>query len=250
MNKQVILNKLAHLLNIDKDELSFLDQLEEKELERLRLSIINKIETDQGDIWEKLARVSKFVPAFITGKIAQLVMGPQVCANVSQHMDIKEALKVLKHLSISFLAEVSEYLIPHKSADLINAIPQKMVRKVMNQLLQNEKFYTVASFVDVLDLSKVVELSNDIKSDDDLLVIASFVENKDCLASIVQNLKDQRISKLIKRAFETERADEIVDILKSMNDSQLRRIIKLVDEFSESERNKIIDYFEKQNLSF
>ena len=58
-----------------------------------------------------------------------------------------------------------------------------------------KKYMTAAGFVDVSDISRLIELSKVINKEEDLIHIASYVENKIYIAKIVERFSDERIQK-------------------------------------------------------
>ncbi len=245
MSKEVIIHKIRHELGLDNSQLGFLLDLKEADLNLLFDKISDRLDSDQSDIWEKLAIVSKFMPAYITAKMSETVMGEVVSANVAAHMKTKDALKVLKHLSTNFLAKVSIHLHPQKCKELINSIPIATIKKVCAELLKMKEYYTLAGFVDVLAIEKVLDVIKVIESESDLLNISSFVTKKSLIANIVEQLPNKRIAKLINSAYTIDMREEIFAILTELSSDQMHRILNIVKGFPDQNKERIIDDLNK-----
>jgi len=122
--KQTEIQKLLHFLQVkDESHFSFLQKLNKDELHQLRLTIIDVSQFTQTDIWKRLTGVAKYFPNYMNAKISETVMGPLIAANMSYYMPEKDAIAIMKYMSTSFLATVSEYMTPEKAQHLINQIP-------------------------------------------------------------------------------------------------------------------------------
>ena len=241
MKKDVLLLKLCHLLGVEPEDFVFLKELSKDDLTKLHAQINHQLSDGQTDIWEKLAKVSQFVPAFVTAKVAQTVMGEVVCANVTSHMKIKESLKVMKHLSTDFLAKVSTHLIPEQNAELLNAIPLKTLKKVSSKLIDKQEYYTLANFVETIELQSVLSIADEIKKESDLLHISAFIENKSRVAEIIRKFSDKRLGKIILRAYEIGYRDEIFEAFEELNSEDMKRVLNIAIKFPEEVKEKITD---------
>ncbi|MBL0288534.1 MAG: hypothetical protein IPQ19_14335 [Bacteroidetes bacterium] len=130
MKNQTQYNKLIASLKIEgDDDLSFLKKLNANELELLRETIENLFEQELGQQLERLAKVVKFIPNFLTAKIAESAIGPMVTARITPYIEVKDAISIMKSLSIPFMSHTAEFLIPSKAKNLINSLPMDLMKR-------------------------------------------------------------------------------------------------------------------------
>ncbi len=245
--KQAELQKLLHLLQSEEDStLSFLDKLSKEELHQLRLKIIDVSQFTQTDIWKRLTGVSKFFPNYMNAKVAETVLGALITANMSYYMPVKDAIAIMKHLSIPFLANVSEYMTPEKAQNLISQIPIDLLKKVTTELIKNKKYLTAAGFVDVLEISKLLELSKVIYKEEDLIRITTYVENKAYVAKIVEGFSDDKINKIITVAYTNGLEEEVLAVFSHLSTKEVQRTLRVISTLHVHIKTKVLADFENR----
>ncbi|MBK9353989.1 MAG: hypothetical protein IPN09_08495 [Bacteroidetes bacterium] len=161
MKNQTQYNKLIASLKIEgDDDLSFLKKLNANELELLRETIENLFEQELGQQLERLAKVVKFIPNFLTAKIAESAIGPMVTARITPYIEVKDAISIMKSLSIPFMSHTAEFLIPAKAKNLINSLPMDLMKKVVAHLVKHHHFSVIGGFVEITDDKRVIEIAN------------------------------------------------------------------------------------------
>ena len=245
--KQTEIQKLLHFLQInDAKEFSFLEKLTKDELHQLRLKIIDVSQFTQTDIWKRLTGVAKFFPNYMNAKISETVMGPLIAANMSYYMPEKDAIAIMKYMSTSFLATVSEYMTPENAKNLINQIPMDILKKVTTDLVKKKKYMVAAGFVDVSDVPRLVELSKIIYKEEDLIRISSFVENKEYIAKIVEGFSDERLNKIITVAYQHSFQDEILTVFSHLSNKEVQRVLKIINQLPTTLKTKVLKDFEER----
>lgn len=238
--KKVIIKKIEHLLGVSEGSVNYLSKLKKKDIDALYLQMSKTVNEGQTDLWQKLARVNHFVPAFVSAKMAQNVFGEVVCANISAYMKPKEAIKVMNHLSTDFLAKVTPHMVPEKTVELVNAIPLKTIRKVTKALLAQRDHYTIGRFVDTLELSKVIRIAKeDIHDDVVLLDIATYVENKSVVAQIFLSFTEERKLNQVRLGYEHGYRDELMETMKHLPAGALERMANSIDRLPEDIREQV-----------
>lgn len=241
------LQKLKHFLQVeDESSFSFLQKLNKDEVHELRMKIIEVSQFTQTDIWKRLSGVANFFPNYMNAKIAQTVLGPLIAANMSYYMTEKDAIAIMKNMSTSFLATVSEYMIPEKAVNLINQIPIDILKKVTIELVRDKKYLTAAGFVDVSDIARLIELSKVIYNEEDLIRISMYVENKSYIAKIVERFTDDKLEKIIKKAYQENLQDEILSVFVQQSSNEVQRILRIINELPEQLKTKVIKDFENR----
>ena len=145
------IEKLAHVLRVSPDRIQYLKHLSLDDFRSLNDSISNRLLTDSSDVWSKLAGVAKFMPNFINAQVAKSLLGPNITANLTYHIDTKQAVSIASSLNIEFLAQVAENLVPARAKHLIEAFPMDVLVKLTRTLTRDKKFFTMGAFVDYVD---------------------------------------------------------------------------------------------------
>lgn len=245
--KQTELQKILTLLQIEQDEsFSFLNKLSKEELQLLRLKIIDVAQFTQTDIWKRLTGVAKFFPNYMNAKISETVMGPLIAANMSYYMPEKEAISIMKYMSTPFLATVYEYMTPENAKNLINQIPMDILKKVTIELVKRKKYLVAAGFVDVSEISRLIELSKVITNENDLIKISSFVENKEYIAKIVEGFSDERLNKIITLAYNNQEQEEVLNVFIHLNKKETQRILKVISYLPATLKTRVLQDFENR----
>ncbi|MCP4122760.1 MAG: hypothetical protein GY751_13485 [Bacteroidetes bacterium] len=241
MSKEVILKKYKHLMGVSEESLEFLKKLDADEMNALFLQTADAINGGQTELWEKLAKGSHLMPAFIAAKLSENVFGEVICANVASYMRIKDALRVIKHMSVDFMAKTTPHMIPEKTVELVNAIPLRTNRKVTRILLKEQDYYTIARFVDTLEFDKVMTMAKeDIKDERVLLKIATFVENKTLVAKIFMAFSDKQKLNIMRSGYGNEFSDEMRNTINHLSKDDMRHLHSIISGLPEDVR-KLVD---------
>lgn len=229
MKNQTQYNKLIASLKIEgDDDLSFLKKLNANELELLRETIENLFEQELGQQLERLAKVVKFIPNFLTAKIAESAIGPMVTARITPYIEVKDAISIMKSLSIPFMSHTAEFLIPSKAKNLINSLPMDLMKKVVAHLVKHHHFSVIGGFVEITDDKRVIEIANYIESEADLCRITSYVENKEKIVPVILHLSERKVLKLIEASFDLHLQNDLFDIFSKMNATQQKKIVAVL----------------------
>lgn len=230
MSSKPQLEKIAYLLDCKTQELNFLQNLHSDELESLKSKIENSIYNEKSELWSKLAQVAKFLPNFINAKIAEEILGANLTANLTYHIPINDALSIASFFSISFLTSLAEVLIPEKSKDLIAKFPDSKIILIINNLEKQEKYFTMANFVEYLPLDKLKKLAIEIKSELTLLKISTFVVKKERLALVIESFTLERLKKLLALAKELNLKDLVLEILNHSFEKEKKIVSSILED--------------------
>jgi hypothetical protein len=196
--QQTEINKLQHLLAEEGTaSLAFLEKLSYEELHTLRQRIQSAMYMEQSSQWKRLAGVAKFMPNFANAKVAEQALGASITANMSYFIDVRDAVSIMKFLSIPFMAEVASYMIPDKCTELINKLPMDTMKKLVTYLIKHQKHFVVGSFVEVTELNRVIEIARYVDKEEDLVGITKFVQHKGSLAGVFRVFPDSKKLRLI-----------------------------------------------------
>jgi hypothetical protein len=196
--QQTEIHKLQHLLAEDGSiSLDFLEKLSYDELHVLRQRIQTAVYMEQSSQWKRLAGVAKFMPNFANAKVAEQVLGASITANMSYFIEVRDAVSIMRFLSIPFMAEVAAFMIPEKCTELINKLPMDTMKKLVTYLVRHQKHFVVGSFVEVTELNRVIEIAKYLDKEEDLVGITKYVQHKASLAAVFRMFPEQRKLRLI-----------------------------------------------------
>jgi hypothetical protein len=232
MPNKVQYSKLIATLKVDSEDLSFLKKLNATELELLRETIENVFEQELGQQMERVAKVVKFIPNFLTAKIAETAIGPMVTARITPYIEVKDAISIMKSLSTSFMAQTAAYIIPAKAQTLINSLPMDLMKKVVAHLVKGHHFSVIGGFVEITDDYRVLEIANFIESEADLCKITSYVENKEKVVPVIMNLPEKKVLKLIEASVDLSLEADLLDIFSKMDEKQHKKLLSYLHKLS------------------
>lgn len=196
--QQTEIHKLEHLLAEEGGEsLSFLGKLTFEELSQLRQRIQQAVFMEQSSQWKRLAGVAKFMPNFANAKVAEQALGASITANMSYYIPVRDAVSIMRFLSVPFMAEVAQFMIPDKCTELINALPMDTMKKLVQHLLKNQKHFVIGSFVEVTELNRVIEIAKFVDKEDELVSITKYVQHKGSLAGVFRAFHEHKRLRLI-----------------------------------------------------
>ncbi len=216
--KSILIKKVIHILKTKPTDYSFLEKLEVDDLSQLNDGIQDALFGDQSEHWKKLAKVVKYFPNYMNAKVSEQAIGAYITANVCYHIETKDLVGISKHLSIPFLAEVTEIIIPSKSSSIVNEMPLPIMLKIINNLLQNNKHFVVASFIEEVHRKRLLELIDSIQKESDLIKCSEYIRNSEILKDIFLSFSSSRQMKVIEASIQLNKEAIIVRTLLYMND--------------------------------
>lgn len=223
--KSILIQKVIRILKSNPADYTFLNKLEIKDLNELNDSIQDALFNDQSEHWKKLAKVVKFFPNYMNAKISEQVIGAYITANVCYHIDTTDLNGISKHLSIPFLAEVTEIIIPSKSSRLVNEMSVSILKKIIQHLMENNQHFVVASFIEVVHRKRLLELVESIQRESDLIRCSEYIRNSEILKDIFLSLSSTKQMKLIEASIDLNQEAIIVRTLKYMSDRDKSEVL-------------------------
>ena len=208
--------------------LQFLVKLSPEELTTLRQRVQSAIYVEQSSQWKRVAGVAKFMPNFVNAKVAEQVLGPVITANISYYIDIRDAVSIMRFLSIPFMGEVAGFMVPEKSRELINKLPMDLMKKLVVYLCQNDKHFVVGSFVEVTEFNRVVEIALHLTKESDLIGITRYVKDKSSLAGAYRVFNEQKRYRLIEEAHRSKHLDVVIEMAISLQLNEVLQMSRLL----------------------
>ncbi|BEK95685.1 hypothetical protein [Nocardia seriolae] len=207
--------KLARVLGIsDPIELDFLVDLPPAAIREYRERVTDRLFDRDTKRLRGIAAASKIVPVALSSKMAERAFGPVLCAAVASAVEPHRAVDIAKHLNATFLAECAVQLDPRRTADIIAAVPAKMVTDVARELLSRGDHITMGRFVHVVP-EPALRAAAPVMSDPDLLRIGFLLEDKTAIDRVLHIVAD-RVAGVIRSAYDQNMWAEGIDLLDSI----------------------------------
>ncbi|MBX7227110.1 MAG: hypothetical protein K1X55_13835 [Chitinophagales bacterium] len=242
MSNEAQYNKFLAAFKLeDVKKFSFLKKLEAQELEDLRIGMQESLDAEISQQFERIAKVAKFMPNFMNAKVAESVLGPAITAHISYYMDIKDAISIMKYLSVPFMAKTAEHMSPEKSRHIINALPMDLMKKNVVQLIKTNQHAVVGGFVEVTPEDRIIEIGKFIENNEDLHKITSYVARKANIVPVVDSFSDSRLVKLIESGFSSGYGNDLLEIFSLFNAQQQKRLVGLLPKLPASIIKQIED---------
>ena len=226
------IEKLAHVLKVTPDKIHYLKNLSLDDFRSLNQSISDRLLTDSSDVWGKLAGVAKFMPNFINAQVSKSLLGPNITANLTYHIDVKQAVSIAKSLNIEFLAQVAENLVPARAQHIIAAFPMDVLVGLTRILTRDKKYFTMGAFVDYMDKDKILALSKEIPDTESLLRVALYTQNKAHVATLTDGYSDENIIDMVETAQRKDLWPSVIGLLAYFTEAQHKRLASLVGRVS------------------
>ncbi|MCC5815850.1 MAG: hypothetical protein JJT78_13940 [Leptospira sp.] len=195
--KEFELHSLKNLLGLPTSEFSFLSKLDVEELALLKNQILTSMQDGQKEIFQTIAKVSRFMPNFLNAKVSHDILGPQITANLSYFLAPKEAISIASHFSTSFFSDIIEHLVPERISEMIALTPFDQMRKAVNELIRRENFFVIGSLMDYTPIESVDRIARNIPNPDHLIQITYNCRDKDRVLNLFQNFGEARISEVL-----------------------------------------------------
>lgn len=220
------ITKLARLLGVDADELSYLERLPAESLREFRLRATDRLFDGDAGRLRRVATASKLVPVPLTVKISQLAFGPVLCAATAGLLDPAHAVKIATRCPTSFLADITIHLDPRRAAEVIAAVPSDLVAAVAVELISRGEHVTTGRFVSYLSPRTLRASIEAIEDDADLLRVAFVMEGKDDLDELIDIARD-RLAGIVRTAFEQDLWPEALDLIGHVSLATLAEIAEI-----------------------
>lgn len=222
--KHIELEKIATLLSVAPQAIDFLHSIDDENLEKLRLMVVDTVEMRRDDVWKRVAKVTAFMPNIINAKVAETIVGPSITANLSYHLPIKDVVSIMKHLSVPFMATTAEHMIPEQSKDLLRDLPTDLLKKLVIQLIKVDKHVVISGFVEYTPKYKVVEIVPVLPTPKDALYISQYIADKSLTASIFSALGEQQMKGLVIAAMQENMEEEIISTYPYLNENTMKKM--------------------------
>jgi hypothetical protein len=173
----------------------------------------------QKEIFQTIAKVSRFMPNFLNAKVSHDILGPQITANLSYFLTPREAISIASHFSTSFFSDIIEHLVPERISEMIALTPFDQMRKAVNELIQRGNFFVIGSLIDFTPIESVDKIARGIPSPDHLIQITYNCQDKARVLNLFQNFGEKRIQEVLIAGMKPEFYDQFKSIYEHADNS-------------------------------
>ncbi len=219
--------KLAHELQTDSQALDGLAVLQAGDLRRLRGMVGDALHDAHRAAFQRAAAASALLPASLTARLAQTLIGPYLAARIAAEMPTDRAVRLAGHLEIDFLADVCLSLDPARVAATVQGLPDDRVVEVGTTLLARREYVTLGKFVGVVSPAVVDGVAERIHDAAALLAIARAIEARDRLDALMTRIDDERLLAMIAAAVAERQVSEMVALAGHLGPANRRRLAAL-----------------------
>ncbi|MCK9247643.1 MAG: hypothetical protein M0P31_01500 [Solirubrobacteraceae bacterium] len=213
--------KLARVLGVDPPTLGYLDAVAPDDLRRVREQVTDACFDGDRDRLRKVAFAAKAVPGAIAARLAQIALGPVLCARVTGLLDPRKAVDIARRVPDAFLADIAVELDPRRAATVIAAIPVDTIARVARILSGRRAWVEMGQFVLFLDdprLRAAIDAFDDVS----LLRVAFVIEGKERLDHFIGLLSPDRLDGVLRTADREGLWPEALDLLDHVAPDRLR----------------------------
>ncbi len=223
--------KLARLLDLKADELSYLSGLPSTEVRELRERATDRLFSSAPGL-ARAAAAAKLIPTGLVATIAQRAFGAMLCARAAGGADTGKAIDVAQRLPAAFLADVAIHLDPRRTAAIIAEVPAEIVVPVAEELGARREHVTMGRFLAFVPDQGIAAAIGAL--DDEAMLRTAFVlEHKDRLDHAIGLLPPERLPGIIDTAARLDLWSEAFDLLAHVSDERLGPIAEVVADLPE-----------------
>ena len=238
--------KLARLLSLKEDELTFLAGVSAADVREFRELATDRL-FDSAPGLAVVGSAARLVPSGLAAKICSKAFGPMLVARVAGSADPGKAIDIASHLNADFLTEVAIHLDPRRVSKIISGIPDAMIGEVADRLGKQDEHVTMGRFLGFVGDGAIVAAIARL-SDEAVLRTAFVLEDKGRLDDAVALLPAGRIPGVIKSAADLGLWPEALDLIDQMSDEQRATIASVVAELDVSVITSLVDTATKEHL--
>ncbi|MCW2497649.1 hypothetical protein [Jatrophihabitans sp.] len=219
------LEKLAHQVSVDVEELAFLSAVPADDLRALRGQISEALFQADRHHFVKVAALSKSIPSALAAKITEFALPPMIAARTSELLDPAKAVDMVGRLSERYLANVSAVMDPARSPHIIEQIPPERIAMVARELAARQEWVVIGGFVSVVSIdglrSSVAAFTGE-----QLLRIGFVLDDTARLGEISAMLTDIQVDELLAAAAESELWRELDELVANIDEAQAARLVE------------------------
>jgi hypothetical protein len=231
--------KIAHLLQLDPEELEYLAECEADTLSELRLQLIESFYGDENSNLKRFAKVGNLLPTSVIASLTREAVGPILAARVAGFVDPKQAAGVVSRLPVDFVVDIAIAIDPRRVEPVVSRLDPRTIEQLAFELVDRKEYVTMGQFFGFAPedtLNAVFQYA----SDEALLRTAFVAESKDRISVALAPQTDDRIASIIKVAIKKDLWPEAIDLFAQLSDEQYVRVINIAAKLPPATLDKLI----------
>ncbi|MEV0255393.1 hypothetical protein AB0H82_14200 [Streptomyces sp. NPDC050732] len=139
--------KIAHLLDVPPETLTFLQDLPVDDVRRFRTQTVTALFDRSPDMLDRIAAATRLVPAGVAAAISQKALGPRLAAAVAGRLEPARAADIIEKLPVSFTARSCAHLDPRRIKGIVDRLDEDLVVRIAVALAERGDHLTMGRFV-------------------------------------------------------------------------------------------------------
>lgn len=189
--------KLARILSVSEQQLTFLQGIAPESLRQFRFAIIELLQDQQKARFRHLATWVNWLPNWLNVFMVKRFLDLLIVAQIAVHLSTENLYRIAKKLSAETLAEISVHLDPRLARELLVYLTTHHIIEIAQVLLQKRDFVTMGRFVSMLSDEVVQDVAQIVEQESDLLEIAFYIESRERIDHLVHVIPKARIEKAL-----------------------------------------------------
>lgn len=218
--------KIAHLFQLDADELEYLAKCDPDTLVELRLQLVELFYGDEGSGLKRFAKVGNLLPSSVIATLTREAVGPVLAARIAGFVDPRQAAAVVSKLPVGFVVDIATSIDPRRVAPVVGRLDTRVIDELALELIRREEYVTMGQFVGFAP-EETLRSAFNFASDEALLRTAFVAEDKDRISDALAPQTDERIMSIIKTAIKVDIWPEAMDLFTQLSDEQYVRVINI-----------------------
>ncbi len=234
---QAELIKLARILGVPEQELTFLRPIPQESLRHFRAAVSDFLFDEQRALVRWLANIARWLPSMLSALLARIWFGAELTARMAAELPAWRVANIARFLPTPFLADIATTLDPRCARELVALLPIERIKEISAELLERKDFVTMGRFVGLLPDDVISEVAASIPDEGDLIDIVFHIESPNRLDHLVSVLPPERIEAvltLVSRPEQSARWPSVLALLSyvgfALKRSLGERVVALGDE--------------------
>ncbi len=231
--------KIAHLLQVDPEEVEYLAASDADTLRELRAQLVELFYGDESSNLKRFAKLGNILPSSVIASLTREAVGPVLAARIAGFVDPKQAANVVSKLPTGFVVDIATAIDPRRVAPVLSRLDNGTVERLALELIKRHEYVTMGQFVGFAS-EDILRAAFSFSSDEALLRTAFVAEDKDRISVALAPQSDERIASIIKTALKDNLWPEAMDLLSQLSDEQYIRVINIAGHMPPATMDKMI----------
>lgn len=213
--------KLAHVLDVDPDQLTMLAGLTPADVRELRVQLAEALFQADRHHFARIATLARTVPGAVLAKLTEAALPPLIAARTAELLEPQRAAELVDRLSPGYVADVAAAMDAARAAAVVGAMPPGVVARVGTELARRAEWVVMGGFVAHVSepalRASVAELTGE-----QLLRISFVLEDLTRLDAIGAMLTDAQRDGMLTGAAEHGLWRELDDLVANLSPEHVR----------------------------